>query len=61
MNKQDQHRINIAYVYLSEAYDELVRVKGMDNTLAHMARKLGAMQDTLYEYITTPKHENIRR
>lgn len=51
MTAQDQHRVNEGYVCLKEAYDKLVQIRHMDNILARTVRTLGAIQDTLYEYI----------
>lgn len=53
MAHQDSRRINAAYVNLHQALDELLMVVNKDNILAHMVRTMGAMEDTLYEYVTT--------
>lgn len=49
---QDRRRLNMAYNKLHEALDELLRVTTKDNIIAHMVRTMGAMEDTLYEYVT---------
>lgn len=49
----DQAHINSAYANLREALNDLNQVMDKDNLLAHMVRRLGAMEDTLYEYVAT--------
>ena len=52
---QDRRHINMAYVQLHDALNELESVFKKDNVLTHMVRQLGAMEDTLFEYITPTK------
>lgn len=49
----DQAHVNSAYANLREALNDLNLVLDKDNVLAHMVRQLGAMEDTLYEYVAT--------
>ena len=56
----DQRHLNMAYVRMHETLNELQRVYRKDNALAKMVRTLGAMEDTLFEYVTPgrcAKHE----
>lgn len=55
----DQVHINTAYANLHEALNELQMVYGKDNTLAHMARQLGAMEDTLFEYVASLDYTKV--
>ena len=48
---QDSAHIKMAYVHLHDALNELERVWKKDNILAHMVRTVGAMEDTLFEYV----------
>lgn len=48
----DQRHLNMAYVRMHETLNELQRVYRKDNALAKMVRTLGAMEDTLFEYVT---------
>lgn len=52
---QDRRHLNMAYVQLHDALNELESVFKKDNVLTHMVRQLGAMEDTLFEYITPTK------
>ena len=52
---QDRRHLNMAYVQLHDALNELELVFKKDNALTHMVRQLGAMEDTLFEYITPTK------
>lgn len=52
---EDQRHINYAYVQLHEALNELQRVYHKDNVLAHMVHQIGAIEDSLYEYVTPTK------
>ena len=54
---QDRRRINMAYIHMHDALDELLQVTAKDNILAHMTRTLGALEDTLYEYVTTKRRD----
>lgn len=51
MAAQDSAHLKMAYVYLHDALNELDRVWHKDNIIAHMARTMGAMEDTLFEYV----------
>lgn len=51
MAAQDNIHLKMAYVKLYEALNELDMVWKKDNIIAHMARKMGAMEDTLFEYV----------
>lgn len=53
----DRRHINMAYVQMHDALNELQMVYGKDNILAHMVRQLGAMEDTLYEYVTVRRNK----
>lgn len=48
---EDRRHIHMAYVQLHEALNELQQVYKKDNILAHAARTLGAIEDTMYEYV----------
>ena len=48
---QDGLHIKMGYVKLHEALNELEMVFAKDNIIAHMVRQLGAMEDTLFEYV----------
>jgi len=52
---QDNIHIKMGYVKLHEALNELERVYAKDNVIAHMVRQLGAMEDTLFEYVIPAK------
>lgn len=52
---QDNIHIKMGYVKLHEALNELERVYAKDNIIAHMVRQLGAMEDTLFEYVIPAK------
>lgn len=54
---QDRRHLNMAYVQLHDALNELESVFKKDNALTHMVRKLGAMEDTLFEYITPTRRK----
>lgn len=51
MAAQDSIHLKMAYVKLHEALNELDMVWKKDNIIAHMAREMGAMEDTLFEYV----------
>ena len=51
MAARDNMRIKYAYVHLHDALNELEQVSYKDNIIIHIVRKLGAMEDTLYEYV----------
>lgn len=48
---QDAMHLKMAYVHLHDALDELHEVFRKDNVVAHMVRTMGAMEDTLFEYV----------
>jgi hypothetical protein len=52
---QDNLHIKMGYVKLHEALNELERVYAKDNIIAHMVRTMGAMEDTLFEYVIPAK------
>ncbi len=52
---QDGDHLKMAYVHLHDALNELERVWKKDNVVAHMVRTIGAMEDTLFEYIAPRK------
>lgn len=49
----DQVHINTAYAHMRDVLTELNQVLDKDNILSHMVRQIGAMEDTLYEYVAT--------
>ena len=54
---QDNLHIKMGYVKLHEALNELERVFAKDNIIAHMVRQLGAMEDTLFEYVVPDRRK----
>lgn len=52
---QDNLHLKMGYVKLHETLAELERVYAKDNVIAHMVRQLGAMEDTLFEYVIPAK------
>lgn len=52
MAAQDSARLKYAYIHLHDALNELQQVWKKDNVIAHMVRQIGAMEDTLFEYVT---------
>ena len=52
---QDNLHLKMGYVKLHEALNELERVYAKDNIIAHMVRTMGAMEDTLFEYVIPAK------
>lgn len=54
---QDSVHIKMGYVKLHEALNELERVYAKDNIIAHMVRQLGAMEDTLFEYVVPDRRK----
>ena len=52
---QDNLHLKMGYVKLHEALNELELVYAKDNIIAHMVRQLGAMEDTLFEYVIPAK------
>jgi len=52
---QDNLHLKMGYVKLHEALGELQMVFAKDNVIAHMVRQLGAMEDTLFEYVIPAK------
>ena len=51
MAAQDGLHLKMAYVHLNDALNELDKVWKKDNIISHMVRKMGAMEDTLFEYV----------
>ena len=54
---QDNLHLKMGYVKLHEALNELERVFAKDNIIAHMVRQLGAMEDTLFEYVVPDRRK----
>lgn len=54
MNKRDQAHIDIAYIRVKDALDELAQVLDKDKYLMLVQNKLYALEDTLYQYRSTP-------
>jgi len=48
---QDSVHLKMAYVHLHDALNELEMVWKKDNIIAHAVRVLGAIEDTLFEYV----------
>jgi hypothetical protein len=48
---QDSAHLKMAYVYLHDALNELQMVWKKDNIIAHAVRVLGAIEDTLFQYV----------
>jgi hypothetical protein len=48
---QDSAHLKMAYVHLHDALNELNMVWKKDNIVAHMVRTMGAIEDTLFEYV----------
>ncbi len=48
---QDSAHLKMAYVYLHDALNELQMVWAKDNIITHAVRVLGAIEDTLFEYV----------
>jgi hypothetical protein len=51
--KQDMQHLRNGYALLHEALDEFLQVYRKDNILAHTVRVLGAIEDTIYQMITS--------
>lgn len=51
--KQDMQHLRSGYALLHEALDEFLQVYRKDNILAHAVRVLGAIEDTIYQMITS--------
>jgi hypothetical protein len=49
--RSDRSHLRAGYALISEGLDELLQVYRKDNIIAHAVRVLGAIVDTLYEYI----------
>ena len=48
---QDSAHLKMAYVHLHDALNELQMVWKKDNIIAHAVRVLGAIEDTLFQYV----------
>jgi hypothetical protein len=48
---QDSTHLKMAYVHLHDAQNELEMVWKKDNIIAHAVRVLGAIEDTLFQYV----------
>ena len=57
MATQDSLHLKMGYVKLHEALNELQMVYAKDNIIAHMVRQLGAMEDTLFEYVVPDRRK----
>ena len=53
MRRNDAEHLRNAYALLKECIDELAQVYYKDNILAHAFRVLGAIEDTMYQMIST--------
>lgn len=51
MAAQDSLHLRMAYVHLHDALNELQMIWAKDNIIAHAVRVLGAIEDTLFEYV----------
>ncbi len=51
MAAQDSIHLKMAYVHLHDALNELQMVWKKDNIIAHAVRVLGAIEDTLFQYV----------
>ena len=56
---QDSAHLKMAYVHLHDALNELDRIWKKDNIIAHAVRVLGAIEDTLFQYVV-PDREGGR-
>lgn len=54
---QDSLHLKMGYVKLHETLNELQMVYAKDNIIAYMVRKLGAMEDTLFEYVVPDRRK----
>lgn len=59
MAAQDAQHLKMAYVQMHDTLNELQQVFHKDNIIAHMVRQLGAMEDTLFEYVV-PNRKGAR-
>ena len=50
--KEDRQHLVTGYALLKEALDEFQMIYNKDNTMAHTVRKLGAIEDTIYQLVT---------
>lgn len=50
--KSDAQHLRNGYALLREAIDEFQQIYRKDNILAHTVRVLGAIEDTIYQYVT---------
>lgn len=60
MTKGEQAHIDIAYVNVKSAMDELAQVLHKDKYLMLVQNKLYALEDTLYQYISNPKRRRAQ-
>lgn len=51
--KDDMQHLRSGYALLHDALDEFMQVYRKDNILAHAVRILGAIEDTIYQMITS--------
>jgi hypothetical protein len=50
--RQDMEHMRTGYALLKEALDEFLMVYRKDNVMAKAVRTLGAIEDTIYQYVT---------
>ena len=48
---EDQMHMYAGWVLLKEALDEFYKVRNKDSIMAHAVNVIGAVMDTIYEYI----------
>ena len=53
--REDRKHLRMGYSLLHDALDEFERIYRKDNVLAHTVRTIGAIEDTLYEYMNARK------
>lgn len=49
--RADREHLRMGYALLREALDELLQVYRKDTVLTHAVRVIGAIENTLYEYV----------
>ena len=52
---EDRHHLRMGYSLLHDALAEFELIYRKDNILAHTVRTIGAIEDTLYEYMNARK------
>ena len=56
--RQDLRHLRDGYALLKEALDEFQQVYRKDNILANTVRTLGAIEDTIYQYVSERGKDN---